>query len=215
MSAPNLNEYATAEHALKYLARADKVPHRTEGEAVLLDFIPPAARRILDLGTGDGRLLALLRVERRESCGVAVDFSPTMLDAARRRFQGDEKVQVIEHNLDHPLPDLGEFDVIVSSFAIHHCADDRKKKLYSEIYNALVPGGIFCNLEHVAPASPELHARFLRKLGITEADEDPSNKLVSVETQIEWLREIGFANVGCHWKWLELALIGGTRDTRG
>jgi tRNA (cmo5U34)-methyltransferase len=215
MTASNLNEYATAEHALKYLARADKVPHRTEGEAVLLDFIPLDARRILDLGTGDGRLLALLRVERRDSEGVAVDFSPTMLDAARRRFQGDERVQVIEHNLDHPLPDLGEFDVIVSSFAIHHCTDDRKKKLYFEIYDALVPGGIFCNLEHVAPASPELHARFLRKLGITEADEDPSNKLVSVETQLAWLREIGFEDVGCHWKWLELALIGGTRNRRG
>ncbi|MGI8603785.1 MAG: class I SAM-dependent methyltransferase [Verrucomicrobiales bacterium] len=195
-----LNEYATAEHALKYLARADRIPHRTEGEAVLLEFIPRDVRRILDLGTGDGRLLALLRIDRPEAHGVALDFSPTMIEAARERFRGDDNVQVIEHNLDDPLPDFGCFDAIVSSFAIHHCTDERKEPLYSEIYAALVPGGIFCNLEHVTPATAKLHAKFLNALGITEADEDPSNKLVSVTTQLEWLREIGFQEVDCHWK---------------
>jgi len=207
----NLNEYATAEHALKYLARADRIPHRTEGEAVLLEFIPKQARRILDLGTGDGRLLALLRIDRRDAQGVGLDFSPTMLTAARNRFRGDDKVQVLEHNLDKPLPDLGHFDVIVSSFAIHHCADARKQALYSEIHAVLAPGGCFYNLEHVAPATANLHERFLQACGITPADEDPSNKLVRVETQLGWLREIGFADVDCHWKWLELALFGGVK----
>jgi len=197
---------------LKYLARADRIPHRTEGEAVLLEFIPKNVGRILDLGTGDGRLLALLRIERPDAEGVALDFSPTMLKAARERFAGDDKVQVVEHNLDNPLPDLGRFDAIVSSFAIHHCSDERKRTLYSGIYAALNPGGIFCNLEHVLPGTPELHARFLRALGITAADEDPSNKLVSVDLQLQWLREIGFTEVDCHWKWLELALLGGVKS---
>jgi tRNA (cmo5U34)-methyltransferase len=208
----NLNEYATAEHALKYLARADRIPHRTEGEAVMLEFMPQKVTRILDLGTGDGRLLSLLRIGRSGTEGVALDFSPTMLKAARERFQGDERVRVIEHNLDEPLPDLGRFDVVVSSLAIHHCADERKRALYAEIYTALSPGGVFYNLEHVAPATAGLHARFLSALGITEADEDPSNKLVSVEAQLLWLREIGSKDVDCHWKWLELSLFGGTRE---
>ena len=207
----NLNDYASAEHALKYLGLADGIPPRTEGEAVLLEFIPRNVQRILDLGTGDGRLLALLRIDRRDAHGVALDSSPVMVKAARERFRGDEKVEVIEHNLDEPLPDLGQFDVVVSSFAIHHCTDERKKRLYSEIYDVLATGGIFCNLEHVAPATAELHTRFLLALGITEADEDPSNKLVSVEPQLEWLRETGFEDVDCYWKWLELALFGGVK----
>jgi len=210
---PKLNEYATAEHALKYLSRADRIPHRTEGEAVLLEFVPRNARRILDLGTGDGRLLALSRIDRPETRGVALDFSPTMLKAARERFQNDPKIEVIEHNLDEPLPDLGPFDAVVSSFAIHHCPDARKRELYAEIYEILDPGGVFCNLEHVAPGSPELHARFLVALGITAADEDPSNKLVRVDAQLDWLREIGFKDVDCHWKWLELALLGGVKPS--
>jgi SAM-dependent methyltransferase len=210
----NLNEYATAEHALKYLALADRVPHRAEGEAVVLEFVPKTARRILDLGTGDGRLLALLRIDRPNAEAIALDFSPTMLDAARKRFRDDHNVRVIEHNLDDPLPDLGRFDAIVSSFAIHHCTDERKRALYSEIHTALEPGGVFSNLEHVEPGSAELHAQFLRAMQLTIADEDPSNKLAPVDVQLEWLRDIGFMDVDCHWKWMELALFGGVKRER-
>jgi len=210
---PDLNEYATAEHALQYLSKADSIPHRTEGEAVLLELIPAQVQRILDLGSGDGRLLALVKIGRRSSEGVALDISPTMLAAARERFRDDPTVQVVEHNLDAPLPDLGQFDVIVSSFAIHHCADERKRTLYSEIFSALSPGGVFFNLEHVASPTAELHDRFLRALGLDEGEEDPSNKLLAVETQVRWLRDLGFQNADCHWKWLELALFGGNKTT--
>ena len=210
-----LSEWKTTEHVLEYLSRADGIPHRAEGESVLVKFVPKEVRRILDLGTGDGRLLALLRIDRQDAEAIALDFSPAMLATARERFRDDGKVQVIEHDMEEPLPDLGRFDAIVSSFAIHHCTDERKRALYGEIYSALLPGGIFCNLEHVVPASNDLHRRFLRELGFTEADEDPSNKLVvgpsRLETQLQWLREIGFMDVDCHWKWLELALLGGVK----
>jgi tRNA (cmo5U34)-methyltransferase len=34
---------------------------------------------------------------------------------------------------------------------------------------------------------------------------------LALETQLEWLRDIGFRDVDCHWKWLELALLAGVR----
>jgi tRNA (cmo5U34)-methyltransferase len=207
------NEWATAEHALAYLGRADAIPHRTEGEATLLDFVPRDARRILDLGTGDGRLLALLKIDRPLAQAVALDFSPPMLAAARKRFAGDPTITIVEHTMDLPLPDLGRFDAIVSSFAIHHCTHERKRALYEEIFAALTPGGVFCNLEHVASPSPEMHARFLNSLGWTPESEDPSNKLLDPETQLGWLRALGFAHVDCYWKWRELALLIGFKPS--
>lgn len=205
------NEYLTPEHALEYLAKADTIPHRSEGEGVLLSFIPRTAQRILDLGTGDGRLLALLHAHCPTAQLVGLDFSPTMLAAATERFAKESRITILEHDLNDPLPKDTRFDVIVSSFAIHHCPNTRKRTLYAEIYDLLLTNGIFCNLEHVASPTPNLHTKFLHDMGATADDEDPSNILLDVATQLDWLREIGFADVDCYWKWLELALIGGIR----
>jgi tRNA (cmo5U34)-methyltransferase len=208
-----VNLWTSTDHVRDYLGRADSILHRTEGESTLLEFIPKTAQRILDLGTGDGRLLALVKASLApaETESVAVDFSPAMLEAAGKRFAADSTVKVVAHNLDQPLPALGRFDAVVSCFAIHHLVHERKRALYAEVSPLLNPGGVFCNLDHVASPTQELHEEFLHHIGYTVETEDPSNKLLDLETQLQWLREIGFVDVDCHWKWRELALLVGRR----
>ena len=206
-----VNLWTSTEHALGYLDRADSIPHRVEGESTLLEFIPGSVQRILDLGTGNGRLLALVKLAHPGAAAVAMDFSPAMLEAARRRFRRASSVTILEHNLENPVPASGKFDAVVSSFAIHHLSRERKRSLYAEIYELLTPGGVFCNLEHVASPTPQLHAEFLHQIRDSPETEDPSNKLLDVETQLAWLREAGFVDVDCQWKWRELALLTGRR----
>lgn len=204
-------EWTTAAHANRYLAMADGVPHRAEGEGVLAEQVPVDARRVLDLGTGDGRLLALLQADRPQMRGVGLDFSELMLEAAGRRFAGDERVELVEHDLAAPLPPLGRFDVVVSSMAIHHLEHERKRSLYGEVFDLLEPGGVFANFEHVASPTRRLHLAFFAAIDEPLEHEDPSDRLLDVETQLRWLRELGFEDVDCYWKWLEMALLIGVK----
>src|SRR6188508_721301 len=124
---PDVNEWQSPEHAGAYLAKADQVPHRSAGEATLLEEIPAGVERVLDLGSGDGRLLDLVLRARPKATGVALDFSPLMLERLRSRFAGSPAVEIVTHDLSDPLPTLGTFDAAVSSFAIHHLDHQRKR----------------------------------------------------------------------------------------
>ena len=114
------------QHAKDYLQRADSIPHRREGEATLLEFLPAQLGRFLDLGAGGGRLLSFVKSARPASVGVALDFSPTMLRVLRDTFGSEPGITIIGHDLDRTLPELCRFDAVVSSFAIHHVSHAQK-----------------------------------------------------------------------------------------
>src|SRR5580693_4620915 len=136
-SGPDVNLWSNAEHSQGYLKRADSIPHRREGEATLLEFLPDRIERFLDLGSGGGRLLGLVKAARPNAEAMAVDFSAAMLEVLRGEYRDDGKTRIVEHDLSTRLPELGKFDAVVSSFAIHHVTHERKRSLYAEIFAVL------------------------------------------------------------------------------
>lgn len=194
-----------------YLERIGKIEARRAGESMLVDLLPPAPRRVLDLGCGDGRLAALVADARPtvESV-VAVDRSAPMLEHARARFGEDPRVELRPWDLDDPTGPLGtdgRFDVIVSGLAIHHLAHERKRSLFAEITSLLEPGGTFINLEIVASGSERRHAEFLTALGRTA--DDPEDQLASIEDQVRWMAAAGLVDADCLWRWRGMALLVG------
>ncbi len=207
-----VNLWVQPDHAERYLARRSGLPWREFAYRITVDHLPSRIERVLDLGTGDGALLGAVLDAHPDATGIGLDFSPSMLARARERFADDHRVEIRHHDLDDSLPgELGTFDAVVSAFAIHHCVDARKRVLYAEVLALLDDGGVFANLEHVASPTRALHERFLARLGIAPEDDDPSNKLRDVESQLEWLRDLGFADVDCHLKWYEVALLAGRK----
>lgn len=202
------SEWDDSERVAEYLSR--EVPHRHLAEEMLLDALPSRVERFLDLGTGDGRLLALIRRSHPEATAVGIDASEPMLARAAERFGADPLVEFRADNLELPLADSGPLDAVVSGLAIHHLEDERKQTLFGEIHTLLAPGGVFANLDLVVSASSRLHERFRFEIGRVE--DDPTDRLADLSDQMGWLREVGFAEVDCHFKWLELALVVAVKE---
>ena len=109
-------EWSNPQKSLNYLKSVESFPYRKEGDTVLLQNIPVNATRILDIGSGDGRLIKMIKENSHRSDieFVALDISPVMLKSLTDNFGNDSSVKVIEHDLDNSLPDLGYFDAIIS-----------------------------------------------------------------------------------------------------
>lgn len=197
------SEWSDPGRVAEYLSR--EIPHRVTAEEMLLEALPPRVERFLDLGTGDGRMIALVRGRHPDARAVGLDASEPMLSRATDRFAAEPQVELRRHDLGLPLTVEGPFDAIVSGLAIHHLEDERKRALFGEIQALLAPGGVFANLDLVSPASPQIHERFRREVGRTE--DDPTDRLADLGEQLGWLRGAGFREVDCHFKWLELALL--------
>ncbi len=195
-------EWSDPGRVAEYLSR--EIPHRPTAEQMLLDALPPRVERFLDLGCGDGRMIALVRSRRPEARAVGLDASEPMLAHAAERLAGDPRVELRAHELGLPLHEEGRFDAVVSGLAIHHLEDERKRELFGEVRALLAPGGVFANLDLVS-SSPQIHERFRREIG--RAEDDPSDRLAGLDAQLGWLRDAGFSEVDCHFKWLELALL--------
>jgi tRNA (cmo5U34)-methyltransferase len=58
-----------------------------------------------------------------------------------------------------------------------------------------------------------LHAAFRAAVGREE--DDPEDRLTDVESQLGWMRSVGFEQVDCIWKWRGFALLVGSTPGRG
>jgi ubiquinone/menaquinone biosynthesis C-methylase UbiE len=203
----------------------------------VLRFAGREPRRVLDLGAGDAILLATVLEAFPQATGVALDFSPLMLEQARHRLtRFGPRATTVEADLQTPAWQhavRGPFDAVLSGFAIHHLSHERKRELYREIHALTAPGGLFLNMEHVSSPTPRVEDLFndmmtehlyLRRKDrgedvsleqvrkdFLERPDRAANILASVEEQVQWLRDLGFQDVDCYWKYFELAVFGGFR----
>lgn len=130
-------------------------------EAALLDLVPETVGRLLDVGTGTGRVLELLapRVGR----GLGIDASKAMLALARARLAraGCAHCAVRLGDMYRlPLAD-GSFDLAVLQMVLHHAEDPAL--VLAEVARVLRPGGRLLVIELARHDRTDLTARLAHR----------------------------------------------------
>jgi len=232
------SNWAKVEFAQGYRDNADVfIVERRRMLAVLQSFYvhfvkDGSPKTMLDLGCGDGIVTAVIADVDPTISATLVDGSSDMLTKAEERLSGLQDARYISISCEEVLgKDTigGAYDFIASSLAIHHLTLDEKKSLFRYSYDHLKPGGYFVNIDVVLAPSKQLEKWYLslwkdwideRKwdLSITgnqydgivqQYKENKDNKPDTLNAQIAALRNAGFQDVDCYYKYGIFTMFGG------
>ncbi len=102
-----------------------------------------SAKRILDVGCGDGRHMEYFRKLGFEVWGV--DFSKEAIKLCRKRFRGDKKVhlKIADLTVKNILKDLGAFDIVIDWSVLDHIRSQYKKTYLENVKGAIKSHGVY------------------------------------------------------------------------
>jgi tRNA (cmo5U34)-methyltransferase len=202
------------------------IPHYPQMLDALVSAIPFDASepiRVVDLGCGTGTIAQRVLAAFPSAHVTCLDLAENMIEMARVKLGQHARYLVDDLNT---FAFDAEYDVVVSSLALHHLVTDADKLgFYRQIYDALAPGGVFYNADVVLGSSDALQAMYMRKwqafmlknVSREEMehtwlpkyyDEDRPARLTD---HLAWLAKVGFADVDVAWKVYNYAVYGGTR----
>jgi tRNA (cmo5U34)-methyltransferase len=179
---------------------------------------------ILDIGAGTGLLSARILDRYPKASLTLLDISESMLDIARRRFQGRSKIHFLV--ADYSRESLGgQYDIIVSALSIHHLTREEKKGLYRRIFEALKEDGVFVHAEQVQGETAWTHRHnieywddFIHTGGLPRDQReqirmrrDVYDRTETLSIQLRWLQEIGFSDVDVIYKNRPFAVFSGRK----
>jgi tRNA (cmo5U34)-methyltransferase len=200
------------------------IPGYVDQNEALLDALrlPAGASRVADLGIGTGQLADLVLQRNAEATIVGYDLSQGMLDqAAENLARFGSRVEFVR--VDLAEIDFGRrFHAVVAGLSVHHLDDAGKRKLFSQVFQALHPGGLFLLRDVVLGETDEESERiyqawrvFIRGNGLDDdevlAAHDAEDEPAPLGAQLDWMRDVGFVETQVHWTRMNFAVWSGVK----
>jgi tRNA (cmo5U34)-methyltransferase len=242
MNQQSIDAYSMPERVASYDANMEVMhPNRSKMVQVALDVLPfsrESCLKALDLGIGTGYFTEKFLQRYPHASVVAVDGAEAMIELAKTRL-GDLATQVDIRVADfRQLDQLGlqpdSFDVIFSSYALHHLNRDEKQRVVAQVMSLLKVGGWFLNADLIVANSSQMEARIqeLRIQGILERanredarfrdaatvracldeiERQDGDQPQSLLTDLQILLDAGVRDASVFWLEYREAVIGGQR----
>lgn len=204
------------------------IPFYKESFDTLISILHGAGinpKRILEIGVGTGNLTNRLLQEFPQTSLVGIDLVEDYI------IQAKQKLSVFEDRIKLSVKDVIDFDfienydLVITSYVFHHIENNTKSSIYKKIYTHLNPDGMFVNADFVDSSSSyfsnlfdQLRMEYMRSRGFNEdsiksyyTEHRKLETPMPIEEQITLLSQIGFRDVECFWKYLNLAVFGGIK----
>jgi tRNA (cmo5U34)-methyltransferase len=146
-----------------------------------------------------------------------------MLDVAKDRFRGNSNVKYIvaDYSKYHFVE---KYDMVVSALSIHHLKDEEKKEIYKKSYSLLKQNGILINADQVygetlfiENLNKNIWRQYIEDSGLPEEEilagyeRIKLDKESTLDQQMNWLKEAGFCDISCIYKFYHFAVMFGRK----
>ncbi|MFO8009393.1 MAG: methyltransferase domain-containing protein [Dehalococcoidia bacterium] len=234
----HLRQWAESTHSRNYLGIADLMIRGRERSLMILrsfyrHFLEDTApNTLLDLGCGDGVVAYELLQLDPSIIPTLLDGSAEMIGQARKKLADYENCTFITATFQDLLAEeieIPSFNLVASSFAIHHLTSSERKSLFEYLLDHLNPGGCFVNIDMVRSSSEKVEGWYLElwKQFVSEQNPSPEmrnvfeemfnrytekehyRKIDPIEKQMAALESVGFRDVDCFFKDGIFAMYGG------
>ncbi|GCL42368.1 class I SAM-dependent methyltransferase [Dolichospermum planctonicum] len=126
--------------------------------------------KMLDLGCGDASFTSLVLSNTNITSYHGVDLSIAALEIAQENLKKINcDITLIQGDFSEVVPFLASdqehrFDVIFTSFALHHLQLQQKEHFINQLQNLLIPGGVFILIDIIRQETEDRDSYILRYL---------------------------------------------------
>ena len=181
-------------------------------EAVADLLKPPSpVFRLLDLGCGTGLELERLFERFPDMQVTGIDLSRGMLEKLQAKFPDKPMNLICGSYLDR---DFGsEFDVVLSTYSLHHFSETVKRELYRCVHTALKSDGVFLYGDFTAASREQQDVSVAEAARIRQGNNLSDDECYhldmpfTAENEMRLMRAAGFKDIQLARQWNQASVI--------